>query len=436
LGASVLLMSIGMVLISTLPWVDTYFDGIDRAAIWHRRVAMAGVVLLAPHILLSGGAHGAPGWANPAGVVATAGLGFLVVWSILPRWRSVVPAAGRSIIMKIHESPPMRLVSHLVSNYEVWRAVHRTTGVFLAVGFAHGVADGTPFAGAPMLRWTYVGIGAIGIAFYLYRELLARRGHGLHDYQVREVKVVADDLTEIVLRPLGKPFAYAPGQFAMLHLESKDGWHRHPFTLASSPSEPDVRVTIKALGDYTSSIASQVRAGMPAVLSGPHGRFSHAKGTARQIWLAGGAGVTPFLSWLRSLEDHPPSGTVHFFYSVSDEAPYGDEIQVLADASPAVVLHLVRTREDGRLTAARLLEAVGGPGNDVSVFMCGPTAMVNGLQAGLREAGIPLRRIHREHFDWRQTLTRGGRTDRPPSHSGACHGTTCVDITASRSGLR
>jgi predicted ferric reductase len=36
---SILLLSIGLVLISTLPWVEEWFDGIDSAAIWHRRVA-------------------------------------------------------------------------------------------------------------------------------------------------------------------------------------------------------------------------------------------------------------------------------------------------------------------------------------------------------------------------------------------------------------
>ena len=109
---------------------------------------------------------------------------------------------------------------------------------------------------------------------YTDRELLARRGHGLRDYQVHEVHDVGEGLTEIVLRPLGKPFAYVPGQFAMLHLESKDGWHRHPFTLASSPAEPFVRVTVKALGDYTTHLQDAVRPGMPAVLSGPHGGFT------------------------------------------------------------------------------------------------------------------------------------------------------------------
>jgi hypothetical protein len=59
LGAeSILLLSIGLVLISTLPWVEEWFDGIDRAAVWHRRVAITGLVLLAPHILLAANPDG------------------------------------------------------------------------------------------------------------------------------------------------------------------------------------------------------------------------------------------------------------------------------------------------------------------------------------------------------------------------------------------
>ena len=61
----------------------------------------------------------------------------------------------------------------------------------------------------------------------------------------------------------------------MVYLEAKDGWHRHPFTIASAPHEDVVRVTVKALGDYTSRLQELVEPGMPAVIGGPHGRFSH-----------------------------------------------------------------------------------------------------------------------------------------------------------------
>jgi predicted ferric reductase len=51
---------------------------------------------------------------------------------------------------------------------------------------------------------------------------------------------------------------FVPGQFAMVYLEAKDGWHRHPFTISSAPREGLLRVTVKALGDYTSRLAELI----------------------------------------------------------------------------------------------------------------------------------------------------------------------------------
>src|SRR5665647_1775158 len=92
LGAeSILLLSIGLVLISTLPWVEEWFDGIDRAAIWHRRVAITGLALLVPHVLLSSSPHGTA-LGGPLGAIGAIGLVALALWAILPRWQAVVPA--------------------------------------------------------------------------------------------------------------------------------------------------------------------------------------------------------------------------------------------------------------------------------------------------------------------------------------------------------
>lgn len=70
----------------------------------------------------------------------------------------------------------------------------------------------------------------------------------LHDYQVEAVNEIEQGLVEIALRPLGPGVDFVPGQFAMVYLEAKDGWHRHPFTIASAPHEGIVRFTVKALG--------------------------------------------------------------------------------------------------------------------------------------------------------------------------------------------
>jgi len=396
---AVVLLSMALVLISTLPWVEVWFDGIDRAAIWHRRLAITGLVLLAPHILLSSNPAGSQ-LGGPLAVVGAVGMVALALWAILPRWQSVVPRPLRALVLAARDAPGAEAIRRIVGGYERWRALHRTTGLFVAAGFVHGLLDATSFDRSAVLRWSYLAIGAVGLGFYVYRELLARFFLSLHDYQVDAINEVGPGLMEIALRPIGRAVTFVPGQFAMVYLEAKDGWHRHPFTIVSAPQEGTLRFTIKALGDYTSRLHELIEPGMPAVIGGPHGRFDHRRGTDRQVWIAGGVGVAPFLSWLRALEEPVPY-RVDLFYTAVGSPPFADEIRTIAGRHEKVSAHISDTSLDGRLTPERVLAVAGGRPQELSVFMCGPAAMLTTFETQLRQAGVASRRIHREYFDWR-----------------------------------
>jgi predicted ferric reductase len=400
-AVSILLLSGALVLISSLPWVEEWFDGIDRAAIWHRRMAISGLLLLVAHIPLSSSPlHSRYGGA--LGAIGAWGMVGLALWAILPRWQSVVPHLLRAPIKAVKDAPVVRQVRRVFGGYDRWRQLHRLTGLFVAAGFLHGLLDGSPFPKSPVLRWSYVVIGAIGLGFYVYRELLSRYFRSLHDYEVDDVVPVADGLVEISLRPIGRPVAFVPGQFALVYIEAKDGWHRHPFTIASAPSEGVLRVTVKALGDYTSRLRELLEPGMPAVVGGPHGRFNHAKGSDHQVWIAGGVGIAPFLSWMRALDEHPPPGRVDLYYAFSGgPAPFADELVGLAAGRDDVRCHLVDSQVDGRLTVARILADTGAEPKRLSVFLCGPEPMLRAFGKSLREVGVRPGQIHREYYDWR-----------------------------------
>jgi predicted ferric reductase len=398
---SVLLLSIGLVLISTLPWCESMFDGIDRAAIWHRRVAITAMIVLVPHIVLSANPHRS-NLGPLLGVIGAVGLLILAIWAILPRWRSVIPGVLQGPVLAVRRLPGLRHLRRAMGGYELWRSVHRLTGLFVAAGFAHGLLDGTPFPHAQVLRWTFVAIGGTGLAFYIYRELLARHFVPLYDYQVAHVLQPGAGITEIGLAPLGRPATFSPGQFAMLYLEAIDGWHRHPFSIISAPGDRLLSFAIKAVGDDTSQLPGAVQPGMPAVIRGPFGRFTHYKGTRRQLWIAGGIGVTPFLSWLRALDAQPPRGPVDLFYtSAGPDMPYTDQVKAMAAGCDLIRVHVIDSR-DGHLTTEQVLASTHGEERGaLSVFMCGPADMTRKFQAEFRKAGIPRRHICRESFDWR-----------------------------------
>lgn len=388
-----------MVLISTLPQVEHIFGGIDHAAIWHRRLAITGSLLLVPHIQLA---------ANPAAtsvgkalaVIAAAGLAALVVWAVLPRWRTMLPAPVRRMVLDFREAWPVRLLRRLLGGYERWRGFHRLTGLFVAAGFLHGLLDASAFDAVPGLRWSYVAIGGTGLAFYAYRELLARHFLPHHDYQVERVVIVAPGLVEVSLLPLGRPLKFKPGQFAMIYLETKQGWQRHPFSISGSVRERRIRITVKALGDHTAGMPDAVLPGMPAVVSGPYGRFDRDAGTGHQVWIAGGVGITPFLSWLRSLEGKL-EGTVDLFVTSSGTSPFAQEIAGIARAHPGLTVHFVDTDTDGRLTPEMVLGSVAVEPRRLSVFMGGPDKMLRQFGKAFRAAGVRRANIHREYFNWR-----------------------------------
>ena len=105
-----------------------------------------------------------------------------------------------------------------------------------------------------------------------------------------------------------------------------------------------------------------------------------AKGTDRQVWIAGGVGVAPFLSWLRGLEEHPPPRRVDFFYTSDGEAPFAEEIEAIAGAHDGVHTHLIDTERRGTADTESVLATVDGDAGGLSVFLCGPKGMLRTFQ--------------------------------------------------------
>jgi predicted ferric reductase len=194
---------------------------------------------------------------------------------------------------------------------------------------------------------------------------------------------------------------FAPGQFVALALGGSNGWQRHPFSVSSAPSDPRLELMIKASGDYTRDLYDELRPGIPAKLAGPFGGFDYRQGGHDQIWIAGGIGVTPFLSWIRSI-DGAFDRQVDFFYAVdhAQDAVNLDEIRRVADRHPSLRIHLVTTDTDGRLTPAAVMHDVS-PDLSPWVYMCGPPPMMNAFSAGFRKLGVPASRIRWEQFDVR-----------------------------------
>ena len=105
--------------------------------------------------------------------------------------------------------------------------------------------------------------------------------------------------------PRGTRESLRPGQFAWLKIGSSPFvFEEHPFTIASAATQPARKeFTIKGIGDFSDLVAG-MRPGRSVFLDGPHGSFTlDGLASDRFVFIAGGVGVTPMLSMLRTLAD-------------------------------------------------------------------------------------------------------------------------------------
>lgn len=157
---------------------------------------------------------------------------------------------------------------------------------------------------------------------------------------------------------------------------------------------------VKALGDYTRDLPRRLQTGQAVRVEGPYGRFDPARcdHAARQIWIAGGIGVTPFLSWLEALRARPdraPAADLHYCIRDRDGDAFASRLEALCASLPSIRLHVHGGRQGGQLTA-QALNAAG----KTEVWFCGPGELAAGLRDGLRSLGLRPP-FHQEAFEMR-----------------------------------
>ncbi|MFD2421841.1 hypothetical protein [Amycolatopsis pigmentata] len=209
-------------------------------------------------------------------------------------------------------------------------------------------------------------------------------------------------ITDVLLTPTGAGSPLQGGQFVYLSVGGEHRWREHPFSVAGTSPDGSVRLTIRSRGRDTRRMHENLRPGLPATVNGPYGMFDHTLGGARQIWVAGGIGVAPFLGWLTTERLDEPN-RLDLFYCVGTEAEavFLPDLVAAADRLPNLEVHPVFSKEHGRLTVDRIQAAAGPVTADTHVFLCGPAAMIAGLGADLRRKGIPRDYVHAEHFEFR-----------------------------------
>jgi predicted ferric reductase len=221
---------------------------------------------------------------------------------------------------------------------------------------------------------------------------------------VEAVKHPNPSSTEVTMRAKKQPIKqHRAGQFLFVRFPSeKDLNESHPFTISSAPGEDVLRLTIKASGNFTRDLFEKLKEGADAIIEGAYGMFNYKTGGPKQIWIAGGIGLTPFLSFVRDMDGNLQQN-VDLYYTVRhpEEAIFIDELKEAAAKNPRLRIHIRYSAKEGSLTMDEILKKAGGDIRGYDVYLCGPLPMMQAFEKKFLALGLPKNNVHYEEFNFR-----------------------------------
>ncbi|HYG69021.1 MAG TPA: ferric reductase-like transmembrane domain-containing protein [Anaeromyxobacteraceae bacterium] len=386
-------MAMQFILTARFQWMTPPF-GADLVYAFHRYVTIVSVAFAIAHPLLVFGG-------DFASVAASA-----VPWA--PPWAVGAGAASLWALVAIAVTSFWR--KRLRLPYETWRRLHGALAVAaVLLGLWHAATSGRlmerPVVRWGWLVWTVLWVGLIVRVRVVKPLSLVRR-----PWVIREVVPQRGDLLRILVEPDGhEGFRFRSGQFAWLTVGSSPFvGAEHPFSIASSSqAAPRLEFVVKALGDFTRWL-QDVKPGTRAWVDGPYGTmsidtFPDADG---YLFVAGGSGIAPCLSMLRTLADRRDGRRHVLVYGTYSWAytPLTEEIAELASRLELEVVHVLQAPDPGWRGEVGLItqELLGRhlPAVTKTVaFVCGPPAMMDAVERSLVRLGIHYGDLHSERFD-------------------------------------
>lgn len=288
--------------------------------------------------------------------------------------------------------------------YHWWHNSHKVLGIVLILSAYHALVAGSDINSFFYLKLWVLFISSLGIISWLYMLLFYKWIGPKYKVIINKVEK-RGPITELSFR---KPweFTFKPGQFIFIRFPRFEGYKElFPFSLSSDPSQRTLRVSIKQSGDFTTNNIPQLKKGDIAIIMGPYGTFGKRflKHDKDMIWIAGGIGITPFLSLAKHESIHPSGRNIHLIWIIKNKSDAFHDQELIAEMkrNPRFSYTHWFSDKQGRITCENIVDIVGGKKQLTNrlIFMCGPPAMMYSLSKGLHKMNIPYRHIIFEDFN-------------------------------------
>lgn len=357
--------------------------GLDRLFVAHRFVGQVGLGFALLHFIF----------------VGVYELGFLGQLSLnTGKFLGVIGLLGMIVVGAVAST-----YKKLNLRYETWKNIHRAAYFIYPVLFAHVLMLGSTVSASPVIAayvYVIIGLYALVVLAKTIKLIRVRR----NPFTVAAVEQLTHDTWN--LRFDGPKPSFKPGQFMLISLR-RDGQtsESHPYTISSSPTAKQLSITPKAIGDFSASV-KDTKVGDQAFIEAPYGAFTYDRApTNKLVFIAGGIGITPFLSMLRYMRETGGNQMVTLLWGNKTEADmaFREEIDAMEEAMPNLhVVHILSHQKDwegetGFITGDKITALVPDYA-DRSFFICGPPVMREKVVPELKELGIGRSRIFFEIF--------------------------------------
>lgn len=392
------LMVLSMVLSARFDRINGIMGGLDKSYIVHKWVGIICSVFVILHWLLEAGAH----WLVDLNLIPNPGdLGEEEKFSEL---EVLFFKLGVTVAEFVFYIFVILIVIALLKRipYHFFRLSHKIFPVvFLLLSFHAATAQLKEKWLESPAGYLLIILLAIGIfsAFIGLFQLIGRSR--MVNTVIEDVVHYEKGILEIRLRTLDTPWKHRAGQYAFLRFEHDK--EPHPFTIASSGDDPNtLRFVIKGLGDFTKKLSTTIDRGQHVKVEGPYGEFTFEDDNKREVWIAGGIGITPFIARLEYLSKHGGSKKqVDFWYCTRGplEEQYPKALQSECKKNGVNFRHL-NSMKNEYLTIEEIKTTIGDFG-DVSIWFCGPKEFADNLQNELRPYRFEKAKFHYDNFSMR-----------------------------------
>jgi len=287
--------------------------------------------------------------------------------------------------------------------YDKWKISHKFMSIVFILASFHFLVSYKLFKGtelATVLLLIPMGIGFFAI---IYKQIIYEFFLSYPIYEVVKTKELNNNTITATLVPKKSNLEFIPGQYAFFSFrKSSLSRESHPFTLLGTANGSSISIIVKVRGDFTKSLYHNLKPKDLAYIEGPYGKFNYAQAKNSQIWIAGGIGIAPFLTWSKNLYSSQTTTTkISLFYCVhkKSDAIFLDELKDISSKLSNFNFFFFCSEQKNRLNANKVQEKIGNL-KDCSILMCGPKRMTNDFTKQFVNLRVNIKNIIFEDFEF------------------------------------